>query len=88
MRSISETWGTTVEERLRSFPCDQIMAQPDATLYRGVTVYASLPDSAERCRLLVKLIARYSRGVYGKVMGRLLAWGDLIMMRRQLLNLK
>ncbi|MGH9929077.1 MAG: hypothetical protein ACREA9_07595 [Pyrinomonadaceae bacterium] len=40
------------------------------------------------CRLLVKLIAKYPSGLYGRMMRALLPWGDLIMMRRQLLNLK
>ena len=173
MPSISQTWGTTAEEQLLTFPCDQFIAQPDDTLYRGVTVPAraatafrwlcqlraapysydwidnagkqSPPkltpgleeiavgqtamrifdiiafeqdrhltlrlkrgsnasrmfgdvvvsysvfaeaDAADRCRLLAKLIVEYPSGVYGKVMRSLLPWGDLIMMRRQLLNLK
>ncbi len=41
-----------------------------------------------RCRLLVKLIAKYPSGMKGKLLRTLLPWGDLIMMRRQLLNLK
>jgi hypothetical protein len=40
------------------------------------------------CRLLVKLVANYPRGLYGRMLRALLPWGDLIMMRRQLLNLK
>ena len=44
--------------------------------------------SPQSCRLLVKLIAKYPRGLYGRMMRVLLPWGDLIMMRRQLLNLK
>jgi hypothetical protein len=173
MPSISETWGTTAEERLLTFPCDQLIAHPDATLYRGVSVEASAAtvfrwlcqlrvapysydwidnggkqspqkltpgleevavgqtamrifdiiavekgrhltlrlkrgsdasrmsgdvvvsyavlaegNAAERCRLLAKLIVEYPSGVYGKVVRRVLPWGDLIMMRRQLLNLK
>jgi len=39
-------------------------------------------------RLLVKLLVRYPRGAAGAFMRRLLPLGDLIMMRRQLLNLK
>ncbi len=49
------------------------------------------PDEAasrHSCRLLVKLMAKYPRGFYGRMMRALLPWGDLIMMRRQLLNLK
>lgn len=41
-----------------------------------------------RCRLLVKLIAKYPRGLQGRLMRAVLPWGDLIMMRRQLLNFK
>lgn len=44
--------------------------------------------SMRSCRLLVKLIARHPPGIYGKIMRTVLPWGDLIMMRRQLLNLK
>jgi hypothetical protein len=40
------------------------------------------------CRLLVKLIAKYPAGLQGRMMRALLPWGDLIMMRRQLLNFK
>jgi hypothetical protein len=45
-------------------------------------------DSSSDCRLLVKLAATYPFGVKGRMMRALLPWGDLIMMRRQLLNLK
>ena len=45
-------------------------------------------DSLPRCRLLVKLIVKHPPGLYGRVMSLVLPWGDLIMMRRQLLNLK
>jgi hypothetical protein len=48
----------------------------------------SLADSSSGCRLLVKLVATYLSGVKGRMMRALLPWGDLIMMRRQLLNLK
>ena len=50
--------------------------------------YLILPEGPARCRLLVKVLVRYPRGVTGAVMRRLLPWGDLVMMRRQLLNLK
>ncbi len=40
------------------------------------------------CRLLVKLAVNYAEGMRGRLMGVLLPWGDLFMMRRQLLNLK
>jgi hypothetical protein len=171
MPSISEIWGTEPRERRLAFPCDNLISQPDATLYRGVTVknspeivfrwlcqmraapysydwidnlgkqsprklspglenlaigqdvmsifnlvgfeqgrhltirikprssasrtfgdvgvsYVIVPTTEHSCRLLVKLIAKYPRGIKGRVMRALLPWGDLIMMRRQLLNFK
>lgn len=50
--------------------------------------YVIVPGPRNRCRLLVKLIAKYPRGIKGRLMRALLPWGDLIMMRRQLLNFK
>lgn len=50
--------------------------------------YFIVPVSSKTCRLLVKLIAKYPAGLKGKVIQSLLPWGDLIMMRRQLLNFK
>jgi hypothetical protein len=50
--------------------------------------YVVVPTSGNSCRLLVKLIAKYPNGIKGRLMRTLLPWGDLIMMRRQLLNLK
>jgi len=39
-------------------------------------------------RLLVKLLAHRSRGPLGSLMSAVLPWGDLVMMRKQLYNLK
>ena len=50
--------------------------------------YLIVPEGQARCRLLVKIVVRYPRGVSGILMRRVLPWGDLVMMRRQLLNLK
>lgn len=50
--------------------------------------YWARPDGAGGTRLLAKLRVRYPRGVWGRVLQALLPWGDLIMMRRQLLNLR
>jgi hypothetical protein len=171
MMSVSQTWGTEAQERELTYPCDRFIPQPEAALYRGVTIEAAAPivfrwlcqmrvapysydwidnggwqspreltpgldnlavgqdvmriftlvdfepdrqltlrlkprSSAARtfgdiavsyliaprtinsCRLLVKLIANYPQGAKGSFMRALLPWGDLIMMRRQLLNLK
>jgi hypothetical protein len=49
--------------------------------------YVIVPRATD-CRLLVKLIGKYPQGATGRLMGALLPWGDLIMMRRQLLNFK
>lgn len=50
--------------------------------------YLIVPSGTDSCRLLVKLIARYAPGLRGRFMAGLLPWGDLVMMRRQLLNFK
>jgi hypothetical protein len=50
--------------------------------------YLIVPEGSERCRLLVKIVTRYPRGLTGALMRWGLPWGDLMMMRRQLLNLK
>ena len=50
--------------------------------------YLVVATSARRCRLLVKLVVQHPSGVWGQVTRYLLPWGDLIMMRKQLLNLK
>jgi hypothetical protein len=171
MVSVSETWGTVREERDLVYPCDFLIAHPEAALYRGVTIdapaeivfrwlcqmrvapysydwidnwgrqspreltpelenlaigqdvmaifdlvdfernrhltirvkpgstalrtfgdiagtYLIIPGPNNSSRLVVKLIANYPRGAKGRLMRALLPWGDLIMMRRQLLNLK
>jgi hypothetical protein len=44
--------------------------------------------AARETRLLVKLVAEARPGRLGAAANTFLAWGDLVMMRRQLLNLK
>ena len=39
-------------------------------------------------RLLMKFVARYPRGIGGRLQRWLLPWGDLVMARRQLMNLR
>jgi len=59
-----------------------------ARIYGQVAVsYMILPKSDERCRLLVKILIRYPK-VLGLLTRWMLPWGDLIMMRKQLLNFK
>ena len=167
----AHVWGTAPDELRLSFPCDDLIVNPDATHYRGVTVHAPVttvfrwlcqlrvapysydwidnrgrqsprqltpgleqlevgqdvmtiftlvdftrdrhmtirtkrrspasnlfgdiagsylvvPQAPRTCRLLVKLTVRYPRGLRARLMRTLLPWGDLVMMRRQLLNLK
>jgi hypothetical protein len=50
--------------------------------------YCIVPDGIQACRLLVKFLVRYPRGIKGWLWRLVLPWGDLIMMRRQLLNFK
>jgi len=50
--------------------------------------YLIVPEPAERSRLLVKIVTRYPRGLTGALTRWGLPWGDLVMMRRQLLNFR
>jgi hypothetical protein len=50
--------------------------------------YVILPQTEHCCRLVVKLLVRYPKGGLGSLMRWLLPWGDLFMMRKQLLTLK
>ena len=50
--------------------------------------YVVVPSSDDACRLLAKVLVRYPAGPIGRLMRVVLPPGDLLMMRRQLLNLK
>jgi hypothetical protein len=50
--------------------------------------YCVLANGSNSCRLLVKIVALYPPGLWGRLMQNFLPCGDLIMMRRQLLNFK
>jgi len=50
--------------------------------------YVVVPRAEGRSRLVVKVLARYSPGLLGRAARWLLPWGDLVMMRKQLLTLK
>jgi hypothetical protein len=50
--------------------------------------YLIVPRTRHTCRLLVKLTIESATGSGHGLMRTFLAWGDLIMMRRQLLNFK
>jgi hypothetical protein len=55
---------------------------------RTAVSYTVVPVSSENTRLVVKILFKYPYGPVGWLMRWLLPWGDLVMMRRQLLNLK
>ena len=50
--------------------------------------YVILPQTEHCCRLIVKLLVRYPKKGLGSLMRWFLPWGDLFMMRKQLLTLK
>jgi hypothetical protein len=50
--------------------------------------YLVAPLSAAACRLLVKLVVSPRPGLWDRIGGVVFPWLDLVMMRRQLLNLK
>lgn len=53
-----------------------------------VVTYAVLRAGDGGTRLVAKLVVRHARGPVGWLMRAVLPWGDLVMMRRQLLNLR
>jgi hypothetical protein len=79
---------------LRSFTRDRELtlatrAGRGAALFGRIGVtYRVVAVEPGRCRLLAKLRAQYPPGPRGRLLAALLPWGDLVMMRRQLLNLK
>lgn len=169
-RSLSRTWGSTLEERCEGFPCDPYLPGADDVYFRAVDVsapapvlfrwlcqlklapysydwldnlgrrsprylipgaenlalgqkimtifklvdfeedrhltvvldlpraasilgraavsYAVIPASDSSCRLVVKMNVRYPNKLPWSLMQWFLPWGDLLMMRKQLLTLK
>ena len=169
-KGIPDVWGATAEEVAVPFPCDAYLTEPDAALFRAVTVgadcdtvfrwlaqlkvapysydlldnlgrrspraltpgadhletgqrvmtifelvdfrpsdhltlalrepwavrlfgeialsYTVRPAGRQTTRLVAKLLVRHPRRRSGPFETRALAWGDLMMMRRQLLTLK
>jgi hypothetical protein len=55
---------------------------------RVACTYRADPVGERRSRIVVKLLASYARGLHRPLMRLVLPPGDLVMMRRQLLNLK
>ncbi|MFL6156232.1 MAG: SRPBCC family protein [Marmoricola sp.] len=54
---------------------------------RFAATYAAEPDGEAGCLLVCRIVVGHGRGP-AAVKGYLLAWGDLVMMRKQLLTLK
>lgn len=55
----------------------------------AAVTYSVHPAGSHRCRLVVRVVSRSAGGRAGAaLLGRLMPWLDLVMMRRQLLNLK
>lgn len=57
-------------------------------VFGAVAVTYVVVPAGKGCRLVVKLLDRSPRGLVGRVLQPSLPWLDLVMMRRQLLNLK
>jgi len=54
--------------------------RPISGIFGDVVVsYVVIPKKNEGCRLLVKFLVQYPRGLPGRVMRLLLPWGDLIL---------
>jgi hypothetical protein len=76
--------------RLRSFETGRslTMEHRGRLFGRVVCTYRAEPVGDARSRIVVKLLAAYPRTLIGRLLGPVLPPGDLVMMRRQLLNLK
>ncbi len=65
----------------------RMTSRGERTFGNVAVTYAVVPVTATSCRLLAKLRWQHAPGRWGALRARLLAWGDLIMMRKQLLTL-
>ena len=65
--------------------CGRATGKDDEKLHKAASTLTAKTALAES---LDKIVARYPRGYTGALMRWGLPWGDLVMMRRQLLNLK
>lgn len=59
-----------------------------AALFGVVAVTYAVIPIGDHCRLVARLRVRYPRPPVGWLMRAVLPWGDLVMMRRQLMNLR
>ncbi len=81
--------------RLEAFATSSFMTLATPPGGRGEALFGPLrctywvrAEAATRSRLLVKLRVAPTRNAFTRIAKAALAWGDLVMMRRQLLNLK
>ncbi len=81
--------------RLEAFEAPTHITVATRTGGRGAKLFGVLrvtywirPEAPDRVRLLVKLRIAHETGWLVRLRNAALAWGDLVMMRRQLLNLK
>lgn len=69
-----------------------LMLRPASSAWRTfgdlAVTYRAIAVSEARSRLLVKLVIRYPPGLWGAFMRQVLPFGDLVMMRKQLVTLK
>lgn len=85
-----------IGQRLMIFKLVDFEPERSLTLFsRGrlfgdvAATYSAEPDGPERSRLIVKFVVDYSNmGLQRHLMSKILPPGDLVMMRRQLLNFK
>ncbi len=70
-------------------PGRSITVVHDGSLFGRVAgTYEVTSSGAQTSRLFVRLLVRYPRGARGAALSLILPPGDLVMMRRQLLNLR
>lgn len=76
--------------RLVHFEADRSITLDSTTPWFGrvVITYRAAPVTDETSRLVAKLVFRTPRNLYGRLARAVLPAGDLVMMRRQLLNLR
>ncbi|MEU6082613.1 hypothetical protein [Streptomyces sp. NPDC047108] len=66
-----------------------VLPEREASRYGRMTVtYAVSPRDAGGCRLVVRVDTEARTALHHRMLRRFLAWGDLIMMRKQLLTLR
>jgi hypothetical protein len=68
--------------------CSITLTTDHVVFGRIAITYRVTPRCAETSRLVVKLVVASRPGPVGWLMARILPAGDLVMMRRQLLNLR